>query len=351
MKIAVTGCTGNVGTAVLRRLATQGTVGEVVGVARRVPRARVPAPYDTVRRWVACDVGAPDAEDRLARAFDGVDAVVHLAWAIQPSHDRDALRATNVAGTEAVLRAVERAGVPHVVVASSVGAYAAVHDDVPRAEHWPATGLASSSYSTDKAAVEELLDAAVARGLAVARVRSALVFQRDAGAEVGRLFLGPLVPKRALGGPLPVLPWPAGLRLQAVHADDLADAYVRIALQRAEGAFNVAADDVLHARDVAEVLRARRVLELPVTPLRTALLAAWEARLAVVGPGWLDMALGAPLLDTTRVRELGWRATRTARQSLADVVDGLAEGAGTGSRPLHPRRHVLGGPVTPVVAP
>ncbi|MBT0994980.1 NAD-dependent epimerase/dehydratase family protein [Cellulomonas sp. DKR-3] len=343
MRVAVTGCTGNVGTALLRRLRDEPAVSSVVGVARRVPRRAVPAPYDAVDRWVACDVAAPDAASRLAAAFDGADAVVHLAWAIQPSHDRERLRATNVDGTRAVLAAAESAGVAHVVAASSVGTYAAVGDDEPRTEAWASTGIPTSSYSSDKAAVERLLDEGAGRGRPVARVRSALVFQRGAGAEVGRLFLGPLVPKALLRGPLPVLPWPAGLRLQAVHADDLADAYVRILTQRATGAFNVAGDGVLRADDVAEVLRAPGVLPVPPGALRVALDAAWRARLAVVGPGWLDMATGAPVMDTARVRqELGWLPRRTGREALAEVLDGLATGAGTASRPLHPRRRLLG---------
>ena len=345
MRVAVTGCTGNVGTAVLRRLRDEPAVTSVTGVARRVPRRNVPAPYDLVDRWLACDIGAPDAEARLTDALAGVDAVVHLAWAIQPSHERERLRATNVTGTRAVLDAAARAGVPHVVVASSVGAYAAVADDEPRTEDWASTGIASSSYSADKAAVERLLDAAAGRGQTLARLRPALVFQHGAGAEIGRLFLGPLVPKRILRGPLPVLPWPNGLRLQAVHADDLADAFVRVVLQRAEGAFNVAGEGVLHGEDVAALMRTSHVVTVPPRAVRAGLEAAWRARLAVVGPGWLDMAMGAPVLDTTRAHDvLGWSPRRSAREALDELLDGLAAGAGTVSRPLHPRRRLVGHP-------
>jgi UDP-glucose 4-epimerase len=308
MRIVVVGATGNVGTAVLRRLRADAEVDSLVAVARRTPPGRAAPPYDAVTRWVACDVTQRDAGDVLVDAVRGADAVIHLAWAIQPSHDRAYLRAVNVDGTRAVLDAVDRAGVPHLVVASSIGTYASSPGDEPRDESWPATGIASSSYSTDKADVEALLDDAADSAFGIARLRPALVFQRAAGSEIGRLFLGPLVPKRVVRGPLPVLPWPRGLRLQAVHADDLADAYVRVATSGATGAFNVAGDGVVRAADVARVLRAPAVVEIAPAVVRTALLAAWQARLAVVGPGWLDMALGAPVLDSSRLRdELGWR--------------------------------------------
>lgn len=343
MRVVVVGASGNHGTAVLRRLGAEDV--EVVAVARRVPIRPPRPPYDVPGRWFSCDVGGPDAVPDLTRAMHGADAVVHLAWAIQPSRDREALRTTNVGGTAAVLEAARRADVPHLVVASSVGVYAPVPlgDDAPHDESWPATGIGTSSYSSDKAEQERLVDAHEAAGGApVARMRPALTFQAGAAAEVGRLFLGPFVPKRVMSGPLPVLPWPRGLRLQAVHADDLADAYVRAVLRRASGAFNVAAPQVLDGGDVAHALRTRRVVPVPPGLVRGGLHAAWRARLAVVGPGWLDMAMRVPVLDSTRAeRELGWVPVRTGQQALAELVDALAAGTGSPSLPLHPRRRLV----------
>ena len=340
MRVVVVGASGNVGTALLRRFVDDGTVTSVVAVARRVPRRPPPAPYD-VASWVACDVAAPTAVDDLAPAFAGADAVVHLAWAIQPSHDRRRLHDVNVSGTRNVVDAARRAGVPHVVVASSVGAYSPAPDDVPRGEGWATDGVRSSSYSVDKAAVERVLDEAEERypDLAIARLRPALVFQRAAGHEISRYFLGPWVPKRAIAGRLPVLPWPTGLRLQAVHADDVADAYREAVVRRVRGAFNIAAPDVLRGPDVADVVARGRLRDVPVSEARAVLAAAWHARAVPVGPGWLDMALAAPLLDTSRAeRELDWRPQWSAVDAVRDLVDGIAAGAGTASPPLRPRR-------------
>ena len=64
----------------------------------------------------------------------------------------------------------------------------------------------------------------------------------------------------------------------------------------------------------------------------------WHARAVPVGPGWLDMALAAPLLDTSRAeRELDWRPTRSGIDTVRELVAGIASGAGTASPPLRPR--------------
>lgn len=343
MRVVVIGASGNAGTALLRRLRDDPVVTSVVAVARRVPQRPPPAPYDRAE-WFAADLGAvgPDAPvvARLHEIVGGSDAVVHLAWQIQPSHDRDRLRRVHVDGTRRLLRAVVEARVPQLVVASSVGAYSPSPQDDPRDESWATDGIRTSDYSQDKVAVERLLDEAALLhpGLTIARVRPALVFQHAAGQEIVRLFLGPLVPTGLLAGRLPVLPWPAGLRLQVVHADDLAAAYREVVVRQAAGAFNVAAPDLLRGPDVAALLADGRWREVSPGPVRTALAVAWHARLARVGPGWLDMARCAPVLDTGRAeRELAFRPTRSGAQALRDLLDGIVQGAGTASPPLRPR--------------
>src|SRR4051812_4746556 len=87
MTVAVTGASGNLGTALLRRLTAPGSgAAEVRGMARRQPPDV--APYAGVR-WYPADLGGPQGEETLAEFMDGVDAVVHLAWALQPGRRPD----------------------------------------------------------------------------------------------------------------------------------------------------------------------------------------------------------------------------------------------------------------------
>jgi nucleoside-diphosphate-sugar epimerase len=333
MRVVIVGATGNVGTALLRRLRNEPGV-DLAGVVRRLP-PRV-EPYDSVE-WHSCDIGTPDATHLLTDVFRGADAVVHLAWQIQPSHDQRLLFRTNVLGSRNVVQAVLRAGVPALVHASSVGVYAPGPKNAYVTEAWPATGILGSSYSRHKALVEGLLDRVETDHptLRVVRLRPGLIFQREAGTEIGRYFAGPLLPARLLRyGRIPVIPSHPGLRVQAVHADDVADAYARALLSDVRGAFNVAAGPVLDAAVAAAAFHGREV-RVPGFVLRGAADLSWRLRLQPVDVGWVRMGLKAPLMSCDRIKaELGWRPLVDAVHSLTELVGGLAARAHTDSPPL-----------------
>lgn len=337
MRVLVTGATGNVGTALLRRLVREPDV-ELHGVSRRRPEL-VP-PYDHVV-WHAVDLAEPGDAPALAAAMSDADAVVHLAWQIQPSHDEASMRRTNVDGTGRVVEASAAAGVGHLVHVSSLGAYAPGPQDEAVDESWPVTGVRSSAYSRHKADAEALLDAAESRhrDLRVARIRPGLVMQRDAGSEIGRYFLGGLVPKGWVGRvPLPILPLPR-LVGQVVHADDLAEAIVLLLRQGATGAYNVATDPPVTEQDIGRAFRAGRVVRVPWSVVRATAGLTWRARLQPTSEGWVDLGRYSPLMSTARARtELGWRPRVSATEALQELVDGMGRGAGVvESPPLAPR--------------
>ena len=327
-RIVVTGATGNVGSAVVRALLGDGEIDEVIAIARRRPE-RVPAGV----RFVAADV----ARDDLAPAFAGADAVIHLAWLIQPGRDESITRAVNVDGSQRVFEAAVAARVPAVIHASSVGAYSPGPKDRRVDESWPTAGIASSFYSRHKVAVERALDRLEADQpqLRVARLRPGLIFQRGAATEIRRLFAGPLLPGAVMRAALaPIVPDVPRLRIQAVHADDVADAYRRAVLADVRGAFNVAADPVIDPEVLAAMVSARRV-PVPARLLRGAAAAAYEARLSPTEPGWLDLALGVPLMSTARARaELGWSPGVSATEALRELADGIRDGADDDTPPL-----------------
>jgi len=326
MRIVVVGATGNVGTSVLEALGRDAGVDSILGLARR----RATAPYAKTE-FAEADV----TRDDLVPHFRGADCVIHLAWLIQPSRDKRVLWATNVEGSSRVLAAVAEAGVPALVVASSIGVYS----PGPKQrvdESWPREGIPTSWYSRQKAELERRLDRFEAsHDVRVVRLRPALIMKRESAEEVRRLFAGPFFPSAlARPGRLPVVPHIPGAVAQLLHSLDAGEAYRLAATRDVSGAFNVAAEPEVDGRRVADALGAR-ALTIPPKVARALAAGTWRARLQPTSPDWLDLALGVPLLDCTRAREeLGWSPTRDGIETIRELLLGVADGAGGPTPPL-----------------
>ncbi|MCJ0869706.1 NAD-dependent epimerase/dehydratase family protein [Streptomyces sp. AP-93] len=331
MRVVVTGATGNAGTSVIHALAGDPNVSEVTGVARRRPAHRV----DGVR-WEAADV-APGGSD-LDRLFRGADAVVHLAWRFQPTHDPLETWQTNVLGSVRVFEACARSGVGALVHASSVGAYSPGPDDGrPVDESWPTHGWPAAAYTREKAYLERYLDGFQQANpqMRVVRMRPCFLFKRASASEQRRIFAGPLLPWRLVRpGLVPAVPAIRGLRFQALHTDDAAEAYRAAVVRPVRGPFNLVADPVLDSESIARMLHARTI-RLPAGTARAGLAAAWHLHLVPAAPGLLDAVLRLPLLDAGRAREeLGWAPAHTSTEAFSEFLAGLRHGAGLDTPPL-----------------
>jgi UDP-glucose 4-epimerase len=331
MHVVVIGATGNVGTSVLRALEGDPAVDSILGVARRRP-----AMDFAKTTWAEADI----TRSNLQPLFRGADVVVHLAWLIQPGRKPEVTRAVNIHGSGRVFAAVGEAEVPALVYASSVGAYSPGPKDRRVDESWPTRGIKTSFYSRQKGKVEGMLDAFERDhpAIRIVRIRPGLIFKREAASEIKRLFVGPLLPSALLQKRLiAVVPKIDLLRFQAVHGNDVGEAYRLAIVGDARGPFNIAAEPVLGSDELARLLDARQV-RIPPSALRKAAELAYKLRLQPSEPGWVDMALKSPLMDTTRAREqLGWTPRYSSGEALMELLEGMREGAGTGTPPLSGR--------------
>lgn len=336
MRVVVTGASGNVGTSVLEALGRESKVKEIVGIARRVPEVEMPKV-----RWVGADI----LEVELTQFFAGADVVIHLAWAIQPSRDEAMTERINVEGSRRVFEAAAAAKAGALIYASSVGAYSPGPKERQVDESWPVEGIPTSFYSRHKAATEDLLDELEARApdLRIVRLRPALIFKSEAASEIRRLFAGPFLPGFLVRKQLiPMLPRVPRLRFQAVYSRDVGEAYRQAVVREVSGAFNIAAEPEIGIEELQEFFGARS-FPLPAKALRAAADLSWKLRLQPSPPGWVDLALGVPMMDTTRAREeLGWEPTMTSLEALDDLLKGLRNAEGGPTPPLEP---TAGGPM------
>jgi nucleoside-diphosphate-sugar epimerase len=336
MRIVLVGGSGNIATAVLRKLAVSHPDWQLVGLCRRIlPQV---APYDRVS-WHSVDVSDPGVTPALVELFAGADAVVNFAWGFQPTRNPAYLHRVGPGAVRSVAAAVAKAEVPHLVQLSSVGAYRAADRPGQRVdESWPTTGMPTSLYSRHKAEAERVLDEFERRSdrIVVTRMRPGLVMQRAAGGSLARYGLPGYLPAAALRL-LPVVPVGRRLIIPVVHADDVAGAIVASLERRAGGAFNLAAEPGVSGNDIAAILRAWSV-QVPPPVLHSLVQLSWRLRLQRIDAGWLDMAFAVPLLDCGRATSLlGWQPTVDARVALAEAVSAMTGGVGMPSPVLRQR--------------
>lgn len=312
----------------MRSLENEERVESVLGLARRLPGLRM-----NKVEWAAADI----VRDDLVPQFRGADAVILLAWLIQPSRDLNKLWKVNVEGSVRAARAAAEAGVPALLYASSVGAYSPGPKDRAVDEGWPTGGVPNSYYSRQKAEVERRLDYFESQNpdVRVVRMRQGLTFKKEAAEGVRRLFGGPFFPSvLARQRLINIVPEIEGLRSQVVHSYDVGEAYRLALLNEIRGAFNLATEPVVDAQELARIFGARSV-SVPVQLARAGARLSWQLRLQPVPEGWLDLALNIPIMDTTRARqELGWTPSYSAGEAILDVLEGLRTRAGLDTPPL-----------------
>jgi nucleoside-diphosphate-sugar epimerase len=327
LTVAVTGPTGTFGFGLIPLLESEPRIGRVVGIARR--------PFDPLEHgWTKMEYRRGDVRDpgALGGAFEGADAVVHLAFMITGRASAEAIRAINIEGTLNAFRAARADGAKRFVYASSVAAYG-FHPDNPvgMTEEWPTRPAARLFYAREKAELEELLEeeASGSPQPALYLVRPPIVLgphaigAKDAlpqpVARVGSRLLD-LVNRL----PIPVPMLAAGVKLQFIHEADVGQALLKCVLASGPpGAYNIAGGGVLTGTDVIREL-GMSPIPIPAAVVHGAARAAASLPRPPLAPPaaeWVEALSHPAIMDTTKAREeLGWRPRYTGIEALRDTV-------------------------------
>jgi nucleoside-diphosphate-sugar epimerase len=325
LTVAVTGPTGTLGLGLMPLLQADDRVQRIVGIARR--------PFDPAAHgWTKMAYRRGDVRDpaALRDAFGQADVVVHLAFLVTGAASGEAIRSINVEGTLNAFQAAAVAGARRFVYASSVAAYG-FHPDNPigMTEDWPVRPASRLFYAQEKAELERVLQAEAATrsaGPVLYLLRPSIVVgPHTVGAK--DLLPGPLAPlgrrlaSRAGRLPLPLPVLVPALPLQLVHEEDVGQALLQCVVAAGPaGAYNIAADGIITAADIAREL-GLRPLPVPAGPAQFAALAM--AGLPFLPPmaQWVEAASHPAIMDTTRAkRELGWAPRFTALEALRDTL-------------------------------
>ena len=329
LTVAVTGPTGDIGRALLRRLDREPEIGRVLGMARR--------PFDPSEQGLTkVEYRQGDITNRhdVEEFVDGADVVVHLAFLIFGSKEETSR--INLNGCENVFDATLTNGASRLVYTSSVAAYG-FHEDNPEllTEDIPPRGTEEHYYSAQKAELETRLNT-----MASGSATDVYVFRPCIVAGPTALSLIEKIPYVQLAGKLPaaakkvvqslpllrpLIPDP-GVPFQLVHEDDVAQALTLAILGRGEpGVYNLAGEGEIILSDMAHALG---WYALPIPDIAIEATVSFVSRLPLlpVEAKWLNAIRVPVLMDCTRAREkLGWEPAYDALETLADTIHAARE--------------------------
>lgn len=320
MKALVTGASGFIGSAVLRRLLEAGH--EVRALVRPQSDRRNLA-------GLRCEVVTGDLANAasLEAAAGGCDALFHVAadyrlWVPDP----ESIYRTNVEGTRSLMRAALRGRVKRVVYTSSVATLGLIPDGSPADEDTPSR-LADmiGHYKRSKFLAEDAVRRLVREeGLPAVIVNpSAPLGPRDVRpTPTGRMIV------QAASGKMPAY---VDTGLNVVHVDDVAEGHVLAhACGRAGERYILGGENMSLRQILEEVarltgrsppgIRLPHDIVLPVAYLAEAVARMTGGREPIVTVDGVKLAKKFMYFTSDKARrELGYRA-RPAREAISDAI-------------------------------
>ncbi|MFQ6325128.1 NAD-dependent epimerase/dehydratase family protein [Nocardia sp. CWNU-33] len=228
MKVLVTGASGFLGGALVRRLVEDGAH-DVAILARRTSNL---ADLGEARTEVEVILGDLGDKASLIRATSGVDVVFHSAARVDERGTRDQFWDENVRATERLLDSARRGGASRFVFISSPSAMMDYHGgdliDVDESLPYPRRYL--NLYSETKAAAERAVLAADTPGFRTCALRPRAIWGAgDRSGPIVRLL------SRTAMGTLPDLSYGRAVFASLCHVDNIVDACIKAAESDAVG--------------------------------------------------------------------------------------------------------------------
>ncbi|WP_225727544.1 MULTISPECIES: NAD(P)-dependent oxidoreductase [unclassified Nocardia] len=228
MKVLVTGASGFLGGALVRRLVDDGEH-EVAILARGSSRLDDLGPAIDRVRVIVGDLADPASLDR---ATAGIDTVFHSAARVDERGTREQFWAENVRATTRLLGSARAAGAARFVFISSPSALMDYHGgdllDVDESLPYPHRYL--NLYSETKAAAERAVLSGNTAGFSTCALRPRAIWGAgDRSGPIVRLL------SRAAAGRLPDLSFGRKVYASLCHVDNIVDACVKAAASDAVG--------------------------------------------------------------------------------------------------------------------
>ena len=303
MRYLITGGSGYLGGRLVDHLSRRDDTERIV-----IADVKPPGPFKPKTEFKQLDVRDRSGVSQVIEA-GRPDALVHLAFILNPIHDEALMYDVDVNGTQNVLDAASAAGVQHVLVTSSATAYGAFPDNpVPIEEDHPVRGAPDYAYARDKSDADRLCQLWALRhpDRRMTIVRPCIVFGPSVDNYIVRFWT-----KQPFQADLGNLDGP----MQFVHEDDVVDALSGLLEGGHDGAYNLAGEGYITLREAAEIsgLPIRR---MPLRPYRAFARAMWRARVSEAPPGQIEFARWPWVVSNEKLKStLGWTPRYTSRET------------------------------------
>lgn len=274
--VAITGCSGYIGSRLCMSLCDDERIERVVGVDL-MPPVRQPENL-LFRRLDVRDNG-------LGALFreQSVEKVIHLAFVVDPIRDDRLMHEINIGCFENVVSASIECGARHLTVASSTTAFGAFEDNPDwLTEQAPIRRHPDYTYASDKYEIEKTACSLATRhpSLAVALVRPCIIYGPCVDNYLSRFILR-----------LPFIPGVGGARpqMQFVFEEDAVEVFRRVTLGERSGVFHAVGDGLVGLDEIAS-MAGKRIVDFPAGIIYPSVDLLWRLRAPrIEGPsGMLD---------------------------------------------------------------
>jgi nucleoside-diphosphate-sugar epimerase len=308
MRVGVTGVSGYIGRLLFERLGADPGVSEVVGLDINPP------PFTSEKlKFVKADIRSPSIQESLK----GLDALVHLAFIVEPLKDRKTMYDINLRGSQNVLKAAEACSIPQLVVASSVAAYGTLNAGIEVIdEDTPLVEEPKCYYAHTKYLLEKELDGFEERnpGIIVSRLRPTVLMGPGCYNFSLELASWPVM-----------LDVPGGGRIPIVHEEDAVQAFYLALKKKANGPFLISLPDSVPMAELGKILGKRRAI-LPGWAVYGLSWVMYRSGRGKFSPDWVVLFLKNRYgrFDVSRAKaKLGWEPVHGPEETVRSHFEGV----------------------------
>ncbi len=304
MRVAITGVAGYFGHKIMERLEVNDEIEKVVGISRR----------KLDHSFSKLDYHRMDVRsDGLGEFFaeNDVDAVIHLAFALNPIHNSKEMNSIDIEGAKNVLEASKQADVKKIIMTSSTTVYGTWPDSPVYTEESPTRPHPTYYYSRDKVEIEKMCNDFKEKngGIIMTIFRPCLVMGPTTEQFYAKLLKWPILP--LVGGNNP--------DMQFVHEDDIGRAYEHFLMNDFDGVFNIVGDGTISWKEVIETA-GKRAVKMPDSVIYPLMKMLWGIHLVGTPPEILDFVKYPWVASGEKAKKAGFIPQYSSKEALLSFL-------------------------------